>query len=749
MAGEPTRGGQRRGSKLFVDRQYYERGAAGGRIVTVSRRTQVLLAAGLAFSTVLCIVLVGAGVLGYRLYLEQSARLAALEALELEPGVAESGDTGAGPAAVAGGTLAEMLQAREARIGTLEQELALAHDDLAAAGTARAAVDEQLTREQEALRLKLEHADRMRLDAETELAASRARIAAMESELGAGGTAETLVDATGQPLASLESVTPGDLAQLGMELRLVERERDGAREQLDRALERLAALEASVGADPVATADDAGAAGAAADATADRLAELELAQSALQSENAQLTARLERRIAEQSEVRAAAEAGRRELVTQIASAETRIADEAARNGELEARLVALQQELDSAVAERATVIAERDAATENATAAAEARDALGRERDQLVEAQAILTAERDTLATLRDTLAAEREALMMGRDTLAAERDDLRARLVEAETANTDVAALHAELAAVLEASRAAEAELLDRDAERAALETSLAAEQERVASLTAELSAQRLSETADDSVAEDDVADGEAAAAAAAALSVLEERNRQLEAAVATAEAEADRATALAGDATLLAERSATVEPSIIAERDTALASAADAAAEVQRLRDDNATLTKASRDALDAQGAAHEAALEELRAELALLQDAVTARDSENAELVAANERLAAAAGTGADGSTSAALRAANERIEALEEELAVTARLAAELGSSPGTVPISAADIATVNGTASAAELELALERIKDLDAELSAAESRVSELQSLLEAEWPGPPRAAPR
>jgi len=60
-----------------------------------------------------------------------------------------------------------------------------------------------------------------------------------------------------------------------------------------------------------------------------------------------------------------------------------------------------------------------------------------------------------------------------------------------------------------------------------------------------------------------------------------------------------------------------------------------------------------------------------------------------------------------------------------------------------------PISTVEIAAVNGTASAAELELALERIKDLDAELSAAESKVSALQSLLEAEWPGPPRAAPR
>lgn len=114
-----------------------------------------------------------------------------------------------------------------------------------------------------------------------------------------------------------------------------------------------------------------------------------------------------------------------------------------------------------------------------------------------------------------------------------------------------------------------------------------------------------------------------------------------------------------------------------------------------------------------------------------------------------MAANEQLSAAAGSGAEDGSGAALLAANERIEALEEELAVTARLAAELGSDPGTVPVSTAEIAAVNGTASAAEPELALEQIKNLDAELSAAEAKVSTLQAILEAEWPSPPRAAPR
>lgn len=101
------------------------------------------------------------------------------------------------------------------------------------------------SRDQQALMRELERAENRRLEAETTLAASRARIRALEAELGVGELVDALIDEAGQPHVAGDAVTPRHLAALGMELRVVERERDGARIQLDRALEQLAARRAT------------------------------------------------------------------------------------------------------------------------------------------------------------------------------------------------------------------------------------------------------------------------------------------------------------------------------------------------------------------------------------------------------------------------------------------------------------------------------------------------------------------------
>jgi hypothetical protein len=143
----------------------------------------------------------------------------------------------------------------------------------------------------------------------------------------------------------------------------------------------------------------------------------------------------------------------------------------------------------------------------------------------------------------------------------------------------------------------------------------------------------------------------------------------------------------------------------------------------------------------------------IEDLEAEIAAL-------DEQNRSLTALNRNLESATlsdGTGpsvggngdrSQATTSVALRAANEQIAALEAELEATARLAAEFAPEtalPDPTPSPA------NGPRAADETELAaaLERIEDLDAELTTARARLESLQSLLQAEWPGPPRPAPR
>jgi hypothetical protein len=265
-----------------------------------------LLRTGFALSTTLCLVLLGLGVYGYQLYVARGERLAALEA------AADAGRPTAPTAEAVGeaaGTVVERLRSNEELIGSLRAELA------ATAAASRAAT-ERAAREQEALRLKLENAERLRLDAEAAVDAARSRITALESELGAGGPVDALVDATGQPLPEVETVSPTDLAVLGMELRLVERERDGARLQLDRALERITALEAALeGAPSGVTADGVGDASRAAQ----QVAELENANAALSAQVQALETTLVEAERQRASLETAVAAAQAELEAQAAA----------------------------------------------------------------------------------------------------------------------------------------------------------------------------------------------------------------------------------------------------------------------------------------------------------------------------------------------------------------------------------------------------------------------------------------------
>jgi hypothetical protein len=95
---------------------------------------------------------------------------------------------------------------------------------------------------------------------------------------------------------------------------------------------------------------------------------------------------------------------------------------------------------------------------------------------------------------------------------------------------------------------------------------------------------------------------------------------------------------------------------------------------------------------------------------------------------------DNQATRSGNGEDGEdgASVALKAANERIAALEAELEATVRLAAELHPEGGAAA----------GTAEGA-------RVATMEKELADARARIAALQAVLFADWPVQPNAAPR
>ena len=787
MASERTRD-RLRWSELFVDRQFYERGPGGGRIVSVSRATQLFLASSFVLSIVVSLALLAAGIYGYRLYEERGARLAALEA-ELESGVAVA------PVDGAVGADGDPLRA----------QLAAVRAELADATADNAAMAERAESERRALRSALERAEAARADAQGELASSRARLAALEEELGMTGPVAGLLDEAGQPRGSLESVTPGDLAALGMELRLVERERDGARAQLDSALARIAELEDTRPTPPLAVDDPA---------VADRFAALGAERDALAAARAALEDRLAGLEADFAEIQASAARARNDFLARLADADDRIialqeerqavardlAESRAAREQLEVErdeLVVAERDLEAArseAAERARAMAEeRDRLAEENSALGTARDALARERDALAAEREALAADaitmQATIAALQTEFADREAELLAERDVLAEEAAAAAAALAalvaesEAAADGADAAeAMTAELQAQFAAGRAellAEREALRAerdsfaDAARAAddrvveLELEIgrlaaAREADRIA-LTTALAEREALETAlaADAVPSSPAADPDTAVTAAALLA-LESRNAELEAQLAAAEAAADAATQIATDATRLAELAARGDDALADERDTAQAGLQIARTEIADLREDMAALTKASNDALAAQNAAHATERAGLLDTIEGLEAEIAALVTQNQSLTALTERLETAAfatdgGPAADNggdreqAARAALRAANERIMALEAELAATARLVAEIGpgAEPATSPARPVEPAAGESMANETELSAALERIKNLDAELTTAQDRVATLENLLQAEWPGPPRPAPR
>jgi chromosome segregation ATPase len=670
----------------------------------MSQRRSTLLATGFALSATLCLVLLGVGVYGYQLYTARGERLAALEAGTGAPAAPAASDATAG-------TVVERMRSDEQQIETLRA-------DLAAAEAASRLARERAEREQEALRLKLEHAERLRLDAEAAVDAANSRIGALETELGAGGSVDALIDANGQPLAEIEAVSPGDLATLGMELRLVQRERDGARLQLDRALERITALEAASSGESIEAVVDGPAA-------AQQVTELESANEALRAR----VEALETSLAEGERQRASLEAA---AATARAELQARAGGEG-EDGEAtgEARLAEVEQSL-------ATMAAERDAlAREQAALAAEAR-ALAEERDGMAERLAASEADRERLAdrvaaleAIATARAAELDALTLERDAAVAAADEAASRLAAKDG---ELASLTEELTGERGVAGAAAARIAALEGEIEALEAAAAADRN---ALTASLEAER------------------------AAAADLNDRLAELAAALATADAEAERATTLAAEATILAERAAEGDRSVAAERDAALARAAAAEALTARLREESATLERATRDALDSQSAAHAAAIAELEAERDELRRQVDALETERVRLVGLDGTDVAGDPGAASGDavTAAALRAANERIAALEAELEATVRLAAELGpqgSADGdgaTASAAPALPSPASGEAALptedAPLEAALAQLKSMDQELTDTRSRLTALQDLMFAEWPVRPRPAPR
>jgi DNA repair exonuclease SbcCD ATPase subunit len=398
---------------------------------------------GLAFSATLCLALIGVGVYGYHFYVVQAEHPAAADRAAAAQRAGEpppAPEPAAGPPAA---TVTDRFRADEQQIVALRTELASA---MVAA--------ERAAREQEALRLKLENAERVRLETEATLQASRSRITALEAELGAGGSVDRLVDANGQPLGEHAAVSAGDLATLGMELRLVERERNAARVQLDRALERISALEAAQAASTAGQGTDESRQKANEAAIVARLAELEAANQDLAADKSALELALARVEADRAALSETAAATRTELEASLVAVQAAQALSDDRAGELqvalaaaEARAAELEQGLsdtrtdrDALEAERASVAARLEAATQQIAALEGQRDAAASIAEETAARLESLEAERDGLA---ESLAAEREVAAQatariatlesegGRleQTLVAERDGLAASL--------------------------------------------------------------------------------------------------------------------------------------------------------------------------------------------------------------------------------------------------------------------------------------------------------------------------------
>lgn len=415
----------------------------------MSGRT-TFLATGFALTSLLSLGLIGAGYHGYRLHEAQAPRLAALEA---DAASANTSATADGPAGQEAETL--RLEIRALRIQLAE---ATANSENAAGRAAR---------ELEALRLKLANAEQLRADSELALAASRSRIVALEAEIGLSGGVDQIIDAAGQPDPADTPPTPAELARLGTELRLVEREREGARLQLDRALQRIAELEAA----PASMPSDG------------ELASLLERIEALTAENRRLEAERDESRAIAAAEQAMAETARDDLDTRLFAITAASQEHEAESQRLVAalradgeRVAALEEQLAAETAELAALRQNHAALSDEHISLKAVATALSLERDDLKAAMARLGEEADRRAA---AAMAERESLTAALAAAEAERDRLLAALDrQAEAAGMSVPAT------ALEAEREAAAAATAR---AATLEAELAAAREALAMVEAE----------------------------------------------------------------------------------------------------------------------------------------------------------------------------------------------------------------------------------------------------------------------
>ena len=372
----------------------------------------------------LLIMLVNAGLLGVLIYgpgldaapRERLGPFAPSRASQLDSGVVDTGLSATGGAG--------SLDSAEQRNGHLVLELQTLREHLAELTMSNALATDKAAREIDVLRLKLENAERSADDAERKLAESRNRIAALESDLGLFGDVEAIIDAVGQPAA--EPPTLEQLARLGGELRLVEQERDGARAQLDRALERITELAQMSG-----LANESGADGSNRnDSTVAE--EMEVLKNA----NSDLNAALKAHQAQAAIEQAVNDSVRRDLESELAA--------------VTAAKLDYEEKIEQLTTDFAT---ERDMLTAAVTAAKSRIAALEADAQRLTND---VDAQHEAHQAVIDDLQARISELVAGQMQLVNERDTLATLLAAAEARNAESQAEIARLAAAQDAESVA-----------------------------------------------------------------------------------------------------------------------------------------------------------------------------------------------------------------------------------------------------------------------------------------------------
>ena len=557
-------------------------------------------------------------------------------------------------------------QQQQADIAGLTERLAAAE-----AARANATPDETLLAEREL--------------AENALAEALSRIALLEAELGRGDATD-IDDGVGfapdperDPAEQVES--------MALEIRLLQRERNAARRQIDQLMQANASLQDEVAALSEQTHTPK------ADGGTDPAREEELVR--LEDELAAARAELERRQAEIDRAAKEHAAALAALGTERDALERDLAAARARAAELEAGLSAANEALTSSndeVLRLDRLVAEARAQARNLEA----------ERTALREDKARIEAARDEaqagLASAREKIAALADELVTARNEAA------RVAPLEEE-----LAALRTQLAAASDEAAALRTAREQDRATMADLEAAASAAAEDAARQLAELSVkvERLTEERDQ---------------LAARLVELEMKEAEL---VAANHALRDQASAGEDLA------SASLENAEALAR--ALARGDRLAGEVEALRRERAEIVVQGKSALDSARAAFDARIGELEAENARLKD----------EIASAGGRVVAVGGGKDDAGQDSTLRgdlvAARERIAELE----------AALESAQASVAKAVQPSAGGDDGALAARLAVAEERIRLLEEDLARSEAGRETLEALVVRRAPLPTPPAPR